>query len=83
MTHPSQHKSTKVDMDAAAKLAEAELETMLKRNADDTNEEDHIQDGFHGMMRWFKRWYLLAGHKRLGRMLVKRIKEIDRETQAD
>lgn len=69
-------------MDAAAVLAQAELEKFLNSIPDYT-ESKHIQFGARAILHWFERWYLGAGHRRLGRMLVQKAKEIDRETQAD
>jgi hypothetical protein len=74
MTHPSQHKTTSVDMDAAAKLAEAEFDKVFQPALED----DVLAPGIEWLVGWFKRWYLLAGHKRLGRMLVKRAKDLPR-----
>lgn len=49
----------KTDFDANAALARKELPDNLSEwNAEDVS-------------RWFARWYMLAGHKRLGRMLVR------------
>ena len=44
-------------MDNAAKLAEADLESVP---------EEHVKS----VASWWKKWYMTAGHKRLGRILV-------------
>ena len=55
-------------MDEAAKQAEAQLEEMLVTQDPPPVAEDVIQ--------WFARWYMEAGHKRLGRILVTLSKEM-------
>lgn len=44
-------------MDNAAKQAEADLENVP-------------QDAVKSVAAWWKKWYMFAGHKRLGRVLV-------------
>jgi hypothetical protein len=51
-------------MDQAAIQAEQFLRSILGA---DCSAED--------VLRWFKNWYLQAGHKRLGRIMVKLSKE--------
>jgi hypothetical protein len=51
------------EMDAAAVAAEQEL---IQYGAD---------WGLEEISRWWSTWYLRAGHKRLGRLLVKIAKE--------
>ena len=51
------------DFDRAAANAEADLDTM---EMEDLSAND--------IAAWFARWYMTAGHKRLGRMMVKRAK---------
>ena len=51
------------DFDRAAANAEADLDTMEM--------EDLTALDIAG---WFSRWYMTAGHKRLGRIMVKRAK---------
>lgn len=50
------------EMDAAAKQAEEELKQLDQKTIDTVAE-------------WWAKWYLKAGHKRLGRILVKKYKE--------
>lgn len=50
------------EMDAAAKEAEQELQKIDPKIVDTLGE-------------WWFKWYLKAGHKRLGRILVKKYKE--------
>ncbi len=63
---------TPEQMDNAAGAAEEELLEMLRKWSpvatgvmapDATEAVSHIAD-------WWRRWYLLAGHKRLGRILM-------------
>jgi len=46
------------DMDAAASEAEQDLENLTG-------------EAVVSVAQWFAKWYLKAGHKRLGRILVK------------
>ncbi len=59
---------TPEQMDAAADLAEAEIMAISK-------EQPCSDCGAVGSLvevaDWWKRWYLEAGHKRLGRVLLK------------
>lgn len=50
------------EMDAAAKQAEEELKQLDQKTID-------------AVAEWWAKWYLKAGHKRLGRILVKKYKE--------
>ncbi|MCX5850427.1 MAG: hypothetical protein NTW65_13445 [Deltaproteobacteria bacterium] len=50
--------------DAAAALAGPELEKLLE---DMTSEQ---LEGAKKVLAWQKKWYLQAGHKRLGRIIV-------------
>ena len=50
-------------MDAAAFLAKQELEQIAKENP----------AAVRTMAAWWNRWYLKAGHKRLGRVLSKMV----------
>lgn len=50
--------------DAAAALARPELENLLK---DMTSEQ---LEGAKKIFVWQKKWYLQAGHKRLGRIII-------------
>lgn len=54
---------TPEQMDAAADLAGAELADLSDRTTD--------QMSLTELANWWKRWYLEAGHKRLGRVLMK------------
>ena len=51
------------DMDKAAKEAEKELDELLDKQIGD--------DGAEEIMLWFKRWYMKAGYKRLGKLIIK------------
>lgn len=55
--------SSSEEMDAAADLAGAELADLSDRTTD--------QMSLTELANWWKRWYLEAGHKRLGRVLLK------------
>ncbi len=55
-------------MDEAANEAEEVLSKMTK--------EEIFPVG-----KWWQEWYLKAGHKRLGRILIKRIKELSKENE--
>jgi hypothetical protein len=55
-------KMTFEQMDEAAKQAEEDL-----KNFD--------QKAVEIVANWWNKWYLKAGHKRLGRMLVKKFKD--------
>lgn len=50
-------------MDAAAFLAHQELETAMQ--------SPEAQQAILAVAKWWKKWYLKAGHKRLGRLLAK------------
>lgn len=49
------------EMDNAASLAEQDLENLTEEAVD-------------AVAGWFNKWYLKAGHKRLGRILVNQAK---------
>ena len=53
----------KADMDSAAIEAQNDLTEMIDHDA---LEQSHI-------VEWWEKWYKKAGHKRLGRILVKGI----------
>jgi len=55
------------DFDRAAANAEADLDTM---EMEDLTALD--------IAAWFARWYMTAGHKRLGRIMVKRAKRAEK-----
>ena len=57
-----------VEMDNAATEAEDELS-----NTTDPN----LQPGIDFMTQWWYRWFITAGHKRLGRILVGHAKEMN------
>ena len=54
------------DMDKAAKDAEKDLTETLSG------------ESVTGVAEWFAKWYLKAGHKRLGRLLVTIAKDPDK-----
>ena len=57
---------TPEQMDNAAEAAREELQEMLHEPTPETTFEsdvDRIAD-------WWRKWYLLAGHKRLGRIIM-------------
>ncbi len=56
-------------MDSAAMLAEAELIKMHRLASKSSNKCQ--QKALSAIADWWQRWYLHAGHKRLGRMLLK------------
>lgn len=53
-------------MNEAADAAEDILKKMSKEEVESVG-------------KWWQEWYLKAGHKRLGRILVKRMKELDHD----
>ena len=55
--------------DAAAEMAKPELKKLLE----DMSDEQLL--GATKILAWQKKWYLQAGHKRLGRILVEFAKE--------
>jgi len=55
-------------MDANAVLAEQELSQALV-------DDQLLAPGIDYIINWHQRWYIKAGHKRLGRMLVGMAKE--------
>jgi len=55
-------------MDAAAKLAEAELTRMHRMALKSSNKCQ--SKALASVADWWMRWYITAGHKRLGRMLL-------------
>jgi hypothetical protein len=57
-------KATESSFDAAAEVARPELEELLEGM---TEEE---RNGAKKVLSWQKKWYLQAGHKRLGRIIV-------------
>lgn len=56
------------EMDNQASLAQGEMEFLLA-------EGKVSRDEFRKVADWWKRWYLKAGYKRLGRALVAMAKE--------
>jgi hypothetical protein len=54
------------EMELAAKDASNELDILLATETAPATE----------LLKWYQRWYTKAGHKRLGRLLVKVGKEI-------
>ncbi len=55
---------TESSFDAAAEIARPELEKLLEDMT-----EEQLQ-GAKKILTWQKKWYLQAGHKRLGRIIV-------------
>ena len=53
-------------MDNAATEAENELAEMT---------ELELEPGINAMIQWWYKWFMKAGHKRLGRILVSQAKE--------
>lgn len=56
----------KQKMDLAAGEAQQELDKLL--TSDVVSQE--LLTGAHTILSWFAKWYISAGHKRLGRILV-------------
>ena len=56
-------------MDAAGDAAEQELRALVKS----TPKEDLAE----GLFNWYQNWYMKAGYKRLGRILVALAKEYE------
>ncbi len=57
---------TPEEMDAAADLAGTELNDLVAKYRKEFNTTPNLVD----IQSWYKRWYLEAGHKRLGRIIV-------------
>jgi hypothetical protein len=57
-------KATESSFDAAAEVARPELAELLEA----MSEEE--RNGAKKVLSWQKKWYLQAGHKRLGRIIV-------------
>jgi hypothetical protein len=57
-------KETESSFDAAAEVARPELAELLEA----MSEEE--RNGAKKVLSWQKKWYLQAGHKRLGRIIV-------------
>jgi hypothetical protein len=57
-------KETESSFDAAAEIAQPELAELLEAMS-----EEELS-GAKKVLSWQKKWYLLAGHKRLGRIIV-------------
>lgn len=60
-------KMTFEQMDEAAKQAEQEFKQLDQKAVEIVG-------------NWWNKWYLKAGHKRLGRMLVKKMKDKEKTT---
>lgn len=56
-------------MDEAAVLAQAELDRMARMASKSSNKCQ--QKALAAIADWWQRWYVHAGHKRLGRMVLK------------
>ena len=49
--------------DMAASAAEQDLQTILRENPE-------LRNGILKLAGWWKKWFMTAGHKRLGRILT-------------
>lgn len=62
-------------MDDAALEAEKEL-SMVMSGEDLSGDTQYLLPGIDYMIDWWDRWYMKAGHKRLGRTLASMAKEL-------